>query len=75
MVDAGVGTPYAEHTCIDKEGKEVSKEESVGMKVENEVTHPDCCVVMDETVGNTNMFNYSAVAGAKYVGRMGCEFR
>ena len=69
MVDAGVAKPYASPKWLDKDGKETTELDSFGMKVENELTHPQCCLVMDEeTGGDTNMLNDSAAGGVTYVG-------
>ena len=75
MVDAGVARPYDEPKWLNKEGEEVREEDSFGYKVKNELTHPHCCLVMDETGGDTNMVNDSAAGGVSYVGRKGTEIR
>ena len=75
MVAAGVAVKLDEPKWMDKEGKEVDELNSFGMKVETELTHPHCCLVMDETGGDTNMMNDSASGGKKFVGRKGQEVR
>ena len=75
MVAAGVAVKLDEPKWMDKEGNEVEELDSFGMKVETKLTHPHCCLVMDETGGDTNMMNDSASGGKKFVGRKGQEVR
>ena len=51
---------------MDEEGRVVSKSDSYGMKVSTKLTHPYCCLVMDETGGETNIISGSAIAGTKH---------
>jgi hypothetical protein len=75
MVAAGAAVKLDSHKWMDKEGNEVEELESFGMKVETQLTHPHCCLVMDETGGDTNMMKDSASGGKKFVGRKGEEVR
>jgi hypothetical protein len=75
MVDAKVATKLDEPAWMDKDGNIVSEEESVGMKVQTKLTHPDCCLAMDETGGDTSMISDGAAGGEKYVGRKGQEVK
>ena len=75
MVDANVAETLPEPCWMDKEGKIVSEEDSYGMKVTTKLTHPHCCLAMDETGGDTSMMNDGAAAGEKYIGKKGQSLR
>ena len=75
MVDAKVAVAMPEPEWMDKEGNIVSEESSFGMKVQTKLTHPDCCLAMDETGGNTSMISDGAAGGEKYIGRKGQEVK
>ena len=71
MVDAEVDITLPQPEWMDKEGKIVCEMESYGMIVETKLTHPHCCLVMDETGGDNNMMNDATTRGQTFVGRKG----
>ena len=71
MVDAKVAETLNEPSWMDKDGNIVSECESYGMKVSTKLTHPHCCLAMDETGGDTSMMKDGAAGGEKYIGRKG----
>ena len=71
MVDAKVAMSLPFPAWMDKQGNIVDEVDSYGMKVNTLLTHPSCCLSMDETGGDTNMMGDGAAGGEKYVGRKG----
>ena len=69
MIEAGVAKKRDIPVWKNKKGEVVSAEDSYGYKVGVELTHPHCCLVLDEVGGDTNMIKDSAAHGTKYVGR------
>ena len=75
MIAAKVSEKVPGGCWMDKEGNLVSENDSYGMKVSTRLTHPHCCLAMDETGGDTSMMKDGAAAGEKYIGKKGQSVR
>ena len=71
MIAAKVAEKIPEGCWMDKEGNRVSEDDSYGMKVFTRLTHPHCCLAMDETGGDTSMTKDGHAGGEKYIGKKG----
>ena len=76
MVEAGLATKLRHPIWIDKNGKPVLDElDGSGFKVNIDLTHPDCVVVLDEAGGDNSMVQDGAYAGRKFVGERNGDTR
>jgi hypothetical protein len=72
LVSCGLAEKLDEPVWMDKEGNIVDKEEDAfGLKMHDQITHPEFCLVGDEVGGNTSQKGDGHVGGKKYVCQKG----
>ena len=76
MVDAGVATRLRHPIWMDKAGKPVLDElDGYGFKVDIDLIHPECVLVLDEAGADNSMVQDCSFTGRKFVGARNQEVR
>lgn len=76
MIDAGLAKKLRHPIWMDKEGKPVLDEvDGFGFKIDIDLIHPDCVLVLDEAGADNSMVQDGAFAGRKFVGARNEEVR